>query len=86
MARSARRKAQVVPEADVCHAVVHHLCQRTLDDEGPPWRVLYVGPDRAGALIEVVVIERDDGSELAIHARQMRRTYGQLLRQEASDG
>ena len=86
MASSERPEAQAVPEADMRHAVDHHLCQRTLDEEGPPWRALYVGPDRAGALIEVVVIERDDGSELAIHARRMRRTYGQLLRQEARDG
>ena len=86
MASSTRRKAQVVPEADVRHAVEHYMCQRTLDDEGPPWRVLYGGPSRTGALVEVVVIERDDGSELAIHSRQMRGTYRQLLRQEASDG
>lgn len=86
MASSERHEAHVVPEADVRHAVDHRLCQRTLDDEGPPWRVLYVGPNRAGALIEVVVVERDDDSELAIYARQMRRTYGQLLQQEASGG
>jgi len=31
-----------------------------LEGDGP-LRVLYLGPDRAGNLLEVVVIERDDG-------------------------
>ncbi len=56
------------------------------DIEGdPPLRVLYLGPDRAGNLIEVVVIERDDGSEVAIHAMKMRRRYRQLIREAKSD-
>jgi hypothetical protein len=45
-----------------------------------PLRVLYLGPDRSGSLLEVVVIERDDDSELAIHAMKMRRSYQELLK------
>ena len=48
-------------------------------------RVFYLGPDRAGNLLEVVVIERDDGSELAIHAMKMRRRYRQLIREARAD-
>lgn len=40
---------------------------------------LYLGPDRAGRLLEIVTITRDDGSELAIHAMPMRKKYRQLL-------
>jgi hypothetical protein len=50
-----------------------------LDEDGPPWRVLYLGPDRAGNVLEIVAIERDDGSELAIHAMKIRRVYEKLL-------
>jgi len=48
-------------------------------------RVFYLGPDRAGNLLEVVVIERDDGSELAIHAMKMRCRYRQLIREARAD-
>jgi hypothetical protein len=50
-----------------------------------PLRLLYLGPDRVGNLIEVVVIERDDGSVLAIHAMKMRRRYQQLIKRGEAD-
>lgn len=67
-----------VEDGDVTHAVVNHLYAAQIDDQRP-WRVLYLGPDRAGNLLEVVVVERDDGSELAIHAMKMRKSYRTLL-------
>ena len=66
-------------DADMRHAVAHHLHELELDEDEPPRRVLYLGPDRAGNLLEIVVIARDDGSELAIHAMKMQRKYEQLL-------
>lgn len=71
-------------DADIRHVVTHHLAAIDLpeeDSEGEeaPWRVLYLGPDRAGNLREVVVIERDDGSEQAIHAMKMQTKYESLL-------
>lgn len=60
--------------------MAHRLFIADLWEEGPPWRVLYLGPDRAGNLLEVVTIERDDGSELVIHAMRMRKRYERLLR------
>lgn len=69
-----------VADADIAHAITHHLYAGDLEGEDvPPWRVLYLGPDRAGNLLEVVVLERDDGSELAIHAMKMRKVYEPLL-------
>lgn len=68
-----------IADADIRHAVEHALYAGDVEGDAPV-RVLYLGPDRAGNLLEVVVIARDDGSELAIHAMKMRRRYRQLLR------
>jgi len=68
-----------VADADIRHAVAHRLYDGELSKDEPPRRVLYLGPDRAGNLLEIVAIERDDGSELAIHAMKMQRKYEQLL-------
>jgi hypothetical protein len=46
--------------------------------------VLYLGPDRAGNLLEVVTVQREEDGELVIHAMVMRRMYEGLLR-EAGD-
>ena len=46
----------------------------------PITRMLHRRPDRSGNLLEVVSVLRDDGSEIAIHAMRMRRTYEPLLR------
>ncbi len=75
---SARRHGAT--DADIAHAVTHHVYLADLSDQGPPPRVLYLGPDVAGNLLEVVVIERDDGTDLAIHAMRMRKQYEELLR------
>jgi hypothetical protein len=41
---------------------------------------LYLGPDRSGSLLEVIVLVRGSGrSELAIHAMSMRDKYRRLL-------
>lgn len=77
-----------ISDADIAHAITHHLYAGDVaDDESRAWRVLYLGPDRAGNLLEVVVLERDDGTELAIHAMRMRKRYeAQLPRSGDDDG
>jgi hypothetical protein len=79
----AARKHRVADE-DIRHAVDNALYAGDLED-APPLRVLYLGADRSGNLLEVVVIERDDGSELAIHAMKMRDEYAELLPRELTD-
>lgn len=78
---SARKRG--VDDLDVQHAVEHALVVAG-EDEG---KVLYLGPDRAGNLLEVVSVLRDDGTEIVIHAMRMRRIYEPLLREtgEADD-
>ncbi len=48
-------------------------------------KVLYLGPDRAGNLLEVVLVLRDDGTEIVIHAMRMRRIYEPFLRDKGVD-
>jgi hypothetical protein len=80
--RTARKHG--IADADIRHAVEHAIYAADVEGD-PPLRVLYLGPDRAGNLVEVVVIERDDGSELAIHAMKMRRRYGRPLTEPKPD-
>lgn len=66
-------------DADIRHAVAYCLYEGELDEDQPPPRMLYLGPDRAGNLLEIITLERDNRSELAIHAMKMRRKYEPLL-------
>jgi hypothetical protein len=50
----------------------------TMEDQDDNTR-LYLGAARDAALLEIVTIVRDDGSELAIHAMTMRPKYQRLL-------
>ena len=73
---SARRHG--IADEDIDHAADHALASGEQDDG----KVLYLGPDRAGNLLEVVSVLRDDGSEIAIHAMRMRAKYEPFLRGE----
>jgi hypothetical protein len=64
-----------IADEDIEHAMRNALA---IDDQEDDTR-LYLGPARSADLLEVVTIVRDDGSELAIHAMQMRPKYGRLL-------
>jgi hypothetical protein len=62
---------------DIRPAVVHALY---VGDDGDDFdKTLYLGPDRAARLLEIVVVVRADGTELVIHAMKMRQTYAALL-------
>jgi hypothetical protein len=77
--RSARRHG--IADEDIVHAVEHALAVGELDDG----RVLYLGPDRAANMLEVVAVARDDGSEVVIHAMRMRAKYEPFLRGEGDN-
>ena len=64
-----------VTYADILHVVDHALGAAEQDDG----KVLYLGADRAGNMLEVVT--RDDDTEIVIHAMRMRRIYEPLLRE-----
>jgi hypothetical protein len=56
--RSARRHG--IADEDIVHAVEQALVAGEQEDS----KVLYLGADRAGNLLEVVSVVRDDGSEV----------------------
>jgi hypothetical protein len=78
--RSARKHG--VADEDIVHAASHALAGYSLEDaDDEPRRTLLLGPDRAGNLLELVVLELDDGRRLVIHAMPMRPAYRDLLPQ-----
>lgn len=86
MGRSRASARADIPFEDMLSAVDNRVYEAAVEDAGPPWRVLYIGPDRAGELVEVIVIERDDGTELPIHARTMHPGYAALISTEQFNG
>jgi hypothetical protein len=71
---SARK--QGISDEDIHHGVEHAF---VVADEQATSKVLYLGPDRAGNLLEIVSVLRDDDTEIVIHAMRMRRIYEPLL-------
>lgn len=65
-----------VADDDINHAIDLAVVAGEQDDG----KVLYLGPDRAGNLLEVVTVARDDGTEIVIHAMRMRPSYEPFLR------
>jgi len=66
-----------IGDDDIRHAVTHAL---VVADEQGTSKVLYLGPDRAGNVLEIVTVLREDDTEVVIHAMPMRRAYEPLLR------
>lgn len=67
-----------IADDDIMHAVEHAVAIGEQDDG----KVLYLGPDRAANVLEVISVARDDGSEIVIHAMRMRAKYEPFLRGE----
>ena len=72
---SARRHG--VADEDIEHAVARALAVEEIGED--PLRYLVLGPDRAGNLLELVVLDRPQGPAV-IHAMAMRKQYRRLLR------
>ncbi len=66
-----------VSDDSIRHAVEHTLVSEEVGEE--PLRRLFLGPDAAGNLLEVVAIIRTDGTLVATHAMAMRPKYRALL-------
>ena len=77
--RSARRHG--VSEDDLRHATDHPIVVVDLDPDGDPPKLLMIGPDGAGNLLEVIVLELADARLLAIHAMPLRPMFYELLAQ-----
>lgn len=75
--RSARRHG--VADADIHHATSHPLVVVDVDPDADPPKLLVIGPDRAGNLLEVIALELAAEQRLAIHAMALRPALHDLL-------
>lgn len=74
--RSARKHG--VKDADIHHAIRHRIYDAVLEDE--LFKRLYLGPDRAARILEIITIRRLDEDEMVIHAMAARPLYLRLIR------
>ena len=75
--RSARKHG--VTDSAARHAIAHAIVIVDLDPDNEPPKVLAIGPDHAGNLLEIIWIELDAGREVVIHAMGLRATFRGLL-------
>ncbi len=66
-------------EQAIFHAIRNALTVIVLEPEADPPKVLGIGPDPAGNLLEVVWLELDGEAELVIHAMPLRPSFYDLL-------
>ena len=66
-------------EHAILHAIRNALTVIDLEPEADPPKVLGIGPDPAGNLLEVVWLELDDEVELVIHSMPLRPSFYDLL-------
>jgi hypothetical protein len=59
------------------HAIAHALAYEDAGED--PDRLLVIGPDRAGNLLEVVVLTTHEGHGIVIHAMTMRARFARLI-------
>lgn len=65
-------------EETILHAVEHAIVVVDLEPDADPPKVLAIGPDPAGNLLEVIWLDLAD-TELVIHAMDLRATFYDLL-------
>ena len=65
-------------EETIHHALAHAIVIVDLDVDADPPKVLAIGPDRAGQLVEDVWLDLVD-TELVIHAMDLRPKFYDLL-------
>ncbi len=75
-----------VAEEDLRHALDHAVRWLDLDPDADPPKVPAIGPDRAGNLLEVILLEFADDRWLVIHSMALRRSFHDLLPRGTYDG
>jgi hypothetical protein len=74
-----------IGDAAIFHVLDHALTVFDLEPDADPSKVLAVGPDHAGNLLEIIWLELADGVDLVIHAMPLRSTFYDLLPQSRDD-
>lgn len=65
----------------ILHAIRHAVTIVDLEPNADPPRILAIGPDHSGNLLEVIWLDLDAGSQLVIHAMALRPLFHHLLPQ-----
>ncbi len=65
---------------DIEHCIAHCIVSYPLDPDEPTERSLCLGPDRAGNMLEIIIVPVRWGDGLVIHAMKMRAQYRDLLK------
>jgi hypothetical protein len=81
--RSARKHG--IDDSAIRHALDHAIAVIDLDPDADPPKVLTIGPDKAGNLLEIIWLELADDVNLVIHAMPLRPTFYDLLPQTRED-
>lgn len=68
-----------VAASDVIHAVEHEMVSFDLEPDADPPKILVIGPDFAGNVLEVILLVLNDDRLIAIHAMKLRRQFYELL-------
>ena len=72
-------------EAAIRHALDHAITTIDLEPYADPPKVLAIGPDHAGNLLEIIWLELADDITLVIRAMPLRPTFHDLLPQTRED-
>ena len=64
---------------DIQHVCAHSIATFEIDHESFEAKILIVGPDSAGNLLEVIGLEIDNKPLLIIHAMKLRKTMIRLI-------
>jgi hypothetical protein len=68
-----------IDRSAILHAVEHTIVVVDLEPDADPARVLAIGPDDAGNLLEIIWLELADDRQLVIHAMRLRPVFYDLL-------
>jgi hypothetical protein len=61
------------------HAFDNSITVADLDPDGDPPKILMIGPDQSGRLLELIALVLADDELLVIHAMSLRPTFYSLL-------
>jgi len=81
--RSARKHG--ITDDVILHALEHTITIIDLEPEADPPKVLAIGPDHSGNLLEIIWLELADQVNLVIHAMPLRPAFYRLLPQSTED-
>ena len=68
-----------VSTLDIHHACAQSIAKFEIDNESVEAKILIVGPDSAGNLLEVIGLEIDNKPLLIIHAMKLRKSMIRLI-------